>query len=277
MAWNRPKNGEAVSRPLQKRSGDRFSTKCTIIGVIVVALGAAAVAWWLWTGDESAGETPPPSSARQIKEVKPAAAPTNAVVVTKPKTPYWELESTNGFTEAMQRKWMNVRRPRKEPIKPHVNKGKYAIFNFRSENLIASVLAAKPGASMIGRPNYRGINEDFLKSCSVPIVVNADDDEYTRNLKNAMTATKIELKERIDAGEDLGKIIEDSREELRHLAQTKRMIEQEVRTYLKSDASPEDLDLYIQSANKLLEKKGLAPLRLGPIAKYKLMKLNKEN
>lgn len=274
MAWNKPSEDKVKV----KGGGEQRNVhlRGLLAGAIVV-LGAAVAAWWLWPSNESGGETPPPQTARQIKEVTPAAAPTNVVAQAKPKIPYWEQESTNGFTEAMQRKWRNVRRPRKEPIKPHVKKAKYAIFEFRSENLIASVLAAKPGASMIGRPNYRGINEDFLKSCTVPIIVTADDDEYTRDLKKAMNATKIELKERVEAGEDLGKIIEDSREELRHLAQTKRMIEKEVRTYLKSDVSPEDLDLYIQSANKLLEKKGLAPLRLGPIAKYKLMKLNKEN
>ena len=269
MAWNRPK---------EREQGTGKSPLRGLVAGAVVVLGAAVAAWWLWPNASApVAEDGDGTVGRRIKEVTPAAAPTNVVAQAKPKIPYWEQESTNGFTEAMQRKWRNVRRPRKEPIKPHVKKAKYAIFEFRSENLIASVLAAKPGASMIGRPNYRGINEDFLKSCTVPIIVTDDDDEYTRDLKKAMNATKIELKERVEAGEDLGKIIEDSREELRHLAQTKRMIEKEVRTYLKSDVSPEDLDLYIQSANKLLEKKGLAPLRLGPIAKYKIMKLNKEN
>ena len=89
MAWNRPKeNGEAVSRPLQKRKGFRFPIRGAIAGAIF-SLGAAVAAWWLWPSGESAGETPPSQTRQRIKEVKPAASPKAAEV--KPKDPpgYW--------------------------------------------------------------------------------------------------------------------------------------------------------------------------------------------
>ena len=50
MGWNRPsESGEAISRSLQKRSGDRFPAKGLVAGAIVV-LGAGIAAWWLWPG-----------------------------------------------------------------------------------------------------------------------------------------------------------------------------------------------------------------------------------
>ena len=101
MAWNRPsENGEAVSRPLQKRSGDRFPLKGTIIGAVVV-LGAVVAAWWFWPTGENAGETPPSKTQRRIREVTSAPAPKAESVsvekadVAKKKRKVWK--TSDGF------------------------------------------------------------------------------------------------------------------------------------------------------------------------------------
>ena len=71
MAWNRPENGEAVSRPLQKRSEDRFPVRGAVAGVIVV-VGAAIAAWWILSGNGRGEDAASTAKRSLINEVKPA-------------------------------------------------------------------------------------------------------------------------------------------------------------------------------------------------------------
>lgn len=271
MAWNKP-GEEKVKVKGEQRS---VHLRGLVAGAVVV-IGAAVAAWFILGGGSApVREGADGTVSRRIKEVTPAAAPKAETVVKRDR--YWEHDTTNGLNLAQRRKWWAAHRPA-----PHWTndtartqpRPKYAIFSHRSENEIAAYLTAEPGQAMVGTPRYgpRYV-EDFLKSCEEPIIVSKDDDEYVRDLKRAMIQTKIDLRERMNAGEDLGQILLDTRAELQRLAGYRRELERTVREQALGEnvRTSAELDDMIKAANKMLEAKGIAPMKLGPIAKRAML------
>ena len=267
----------AVSRPLQKRKGFRFPI---YIGAAGVALAAIVALLVCSTGKDAAGNGDKPATSRTIKAVQPQLSTNKTEKAEKPvplyATKFWELDEskTNGFTEGMIRKWKLARRPLpKELPKATYKKDKYAIFSHRSENAIAGLLMHKPGQGMIGTPVYgEKFEQDFLESCEEPIFVDENDDEYSRNLKELMKQTKIELRQRMADGENLSQILLDTHKELQKLGQIRQDIETSMRKAIAENAETEaDVNDCFEAANVLLESKGVAPMRPNPILMKSLM------
>lgn len=278
MAWNKPSTENQQS--IKKNTAKAPSAKRGVIAgaVIIVALGALCL--YLFTNGEADSRPLQKKERGLIKEVTPAAAPTNKAVQTESTLPpygFWAVDAskTNGFTPAMIRKWTLYNRPRRK-AKPRVPRmEKYEIFSHPSENQIAGLIMHEPGVTLIGRPVFnQAFEKDFMKSCEEPIIVGADDDDYTRNLKQTMIDTKIELRQRMSEGESLNKILYDAHEELQRLGQVKRAIETEMRTLIKEGAQTEnDIDDFVDAANKMLEEKGIAPMKKNAVVRRALARL----
>ena len=251
-------------------------------GVAILGLGIWLLTWTPKTeveDDDSVNKKSAPITAVQPSAApKPATMPTNALPAKK-KTRKWEYPEsrTNELSAAELRKWKVMHRPppgytndtsRTEP------QPKYAIFKHNSENEIASLLTMTPGETLVGTPHYtKKLTEDFLKSLETPIVVSEEDSPEDAELKRAMIETKIELKQRLDAGEDLGQILLDTRSQYQDLARYKMTLEQEFSALRKNpDISMQDIEDFMTAANQLLEQKGIAPLKLSPISRRMLMR-----
>lgn len=272
--------GKAKSRKnaVPKKSGKSpVIGKGLIAGVIVVA---AAVAGWyfLSTTKTDAPEEKKSKKQSRITEVTPSLSTqrVESVVVEK-KVPFWEQADTNGFTVMQQRKW----RAHHMPAPAYTNDSAlyesrlpYEIFDHSSENRIAFYLTHKPGDGLVGTPTFgqRFVN-DFLKSLEHPIIVTKDDTPEQAQLKRDMIQVKIDLKQRLDAGEDIAEIMLETHKEYQKLARYKNDIEKELREFRKNpDATLQDVDDFVAAANKLLETKGIAPISLSPIARRMLMR-----
>lgn len=256
---------------------------------VVVGLIAAACAvamWWVLSPDETSRVPPvkPVEKKRPATSSPPKAAPkkadaTDIAMPAPPEKPkrFWQLPTTNGLTEAQQHIWRVKNRP-PPGITNNTSlfeaKPKYAIFNHNSENTIAAYLTITPGQTLVGSPTYgKKFTDDFLKSLEEPIIVTKDDDPETAALKRAMNETKIELKARYDAGEDIGKILEQTHEELRQLSQYKQQIEGILReTIHTGDLTEAELNDAIEAANKMLDEKGIAPMEFGPVSRRILLR-----
>ena len=190
--------------------------------------------------------------------------------------PFWEIDAsqTNKLTRMQLRKWEIMHRPKRELSNVVWKKDRYAIFDHKSENMIASLITAKPGQGFIGTPNYRGITEDFIESCKHPIIITKEDDEYSANLKRDMIAVKIDIMNRLKDGEDFVSILQDARKELQELASYKQIIESEFKKLAISSATAEEINDALNAANILLEKKGIAPIKGGPITRIRLKHFN---
>ncbi len=212
---------------------------------------------------------------RSLKPSHPASNPTQ--LVKDAELPYWKRDATNGLSAAQIRKWKAERRP-----PPGITNDttrteappQYAIFNHVSENEIACLLTIEPGMTLVGEPSYgKHFVDDFMKSCQTPIVVTEDDTPEQAELKRLMNETKIDLRQRMADGEDLGQILRDTRQEYVRLAEYKQTLEHELNELKKDNSlSMDDIDDFVKAANKLLDAKGIAPIKMTPITRRMLLR-----
>ena len=150
-------------------------------------------------------------------------------------------------------------------------KAAYAIFKHPSENAIAGILSQKPGMNAIGTVRYgEAFKQNFIESLNEIIVINEDDSESIKNLKKAVIDAKQELKIAYHNGEDICKIMQEAREDLKSLARYKLQIQSQVLEYTKDqNANEQDVADFIKAANQLLSEKGIAPLKDTPFLRIK--------
>lgn len=288
MAWNGSDGNN--QQPDKKRVTSPRLAHGLCAGIVIVVIASFMV--YILTRDEATKPTThnDTQSAKAIAEVAPSHVDkTNGIAKqsapTKPeKVPFWKQDNTNGFSAAMIRKWKFEHRN-----KPAVTndvatmhpKMPFEIFPSHAENTIAALMSIEPGQSIVGLPRYgKSFEDEFMKSCDVPIVIEPEDDDYTRELKKAMIDVKIEIRERMAKGESLSDILIETRKEAMRLNQLKQDLIEETRALIReTQASDEEADGYLQAANRVLEKNGIAPVKSNVIIKRSLMQRikNQEN
>ena len=277
MAWNGSDGAEAP-----RKSGNKAKPSAWrgLLAAIIVIGGAAGTFLYLMPSssvDDGKKEdvkskliAEAPHSPTNVQEVA-VDIPAPKEVPQKPTLDYARLAAegktviTNKFGEEI----VLARSRRREKPRP-----KYAIFAHESENKIAALLTIEPGTQLFGTQIYnQKFVDDFLKSCEEPILVADEDDDFTRQLKQDMIETKIELRNRMNDGEDLREIMSDTRKELQRLGMVKREVERMMRDEVKNNANDEhDIEDYINAANMMLEAKGIAPIKITPILRHSLMR-----
>ena len=158
-------------------------------------------------------------------------------------------------------------------------KGKYEIFDHSCENEIAGFMAMEPGQGLVGTPRYNGrFTKDFLESLKHPIIVSQDDTPEDAALKRAVIQAKIDLKDAYDRGEDIEQIMLDTRKEMQDLARYKQELKQQLHEMVKGDSemTTEEMEDLVNAANKMLDAKGIAPMKFGPLTRRKIMLMREQ-
>jgi len=279
MAWNgsseKNTNGtSAAKRPVGGAKKSPSIMRGAFAALAVVALAAGAW-WWL------ARKAPEPVAPEKPKRPAKASPPVVAKPTPQPKPKdYSALDNiqlrrlpeseTNNLTEAQVKYWRMFHPwPPPDKDQPKAKHGKYHIFETRADNEIAFVLATEPGTMVIGN---RSVGPDFesrfLKSLEKPIIVSKDDSEYEQNLKRAVIEAKLNLKDALDRGEDIGKIMDEARAELQKLARYRAQLEKEATVLLhRGEIGAADAEDVIKAVNKMLEEKGIAPIELNSMSR----------
>ena len=279
MAWNgsseKNTNGtSAAKRPVGGAKKSPSIMRGAFAALAVVALAAGAW-WWL------ARRAPEPVAPEKPKRPTKASPPVVAKPTSQPKPKdYSALDNiqlrrlpeseTNNLTEAQVKYWRMFHPwPPPDKDQPKAKHGKYHIFETRADNEIAFVLATEPGTMVIGN---RSVGPDFesrfLKSLEKPIIVSKDDSEYEQNLKRAVIEAKLNLKDALDRGEDIGKIMDEARAELQKLARYRAQLEKEATVLLhRGEIGAADAEDVIKAVNKMLEEKGIAPIELNSMSR----------
>ena len=134
------------------------------------------------------------------------------------------------------------------------------VFKNAGDLKIAGLLTTEPGEMLIGDNEemfYRDFKKDFLKSLETPIVIEKDDSPEVVALKKAVHETRMELKKRLDNGEDIAQIMIDTRKELRELGAYREELKKMVEDYRNKEAtSSQDLQDMVNATNKMLEERG---------------------
>lgn len=269
MAWNR---GDPNQKPVVKKPA-KWHGLVALVAIVVV--GVAAI--FIFKGDDVSAPSTKYKAPSTIREVTPAAAPTNKVEEVKPKPidpnarPTKVGEVVNGYVLLPSGR-MHKRVGIITNYAAHRVKGPYEIFKHHSENEIAAFLWMKPGQGIVAVPPYNGrFLKDFLASLKEPIVVSKDDSPEQAELKRAVTDAKIELKAAYDRGEDIEQIMMDTRKEMMALSNYKQELKHQLYEFRQQEnVTEQDVEDFVAACNKLLEKKGIAPMKLGPISRRKL-------
>ena len=269
MAWNRSSNdGRARSPSAPRRAGTArpAAVRGAIAGAIVV-LGAAIAAWWLWPAGERAGETPPPRKEGLIKEVKPQLSAEEQEKLDHPgmvkvRGKWYPEYNEQGGKIWISKNWVRYHTPVISTSGCSRVSFEEKVFRNAADRDIAVLINREPGTMIVGNYTYgeRFVN-DFLRSLKTPIIVTQEDDERTAALKRAVNEAKIELKARYDAGEDIGKIMDDTRKEMRELGAYRAELNQLVQRQLNGADADAVKDIY-EAANKMLTDRGVKPLRM---------------
>ena len=248
--------------------------------LFVLLLGG--VVWWLAARDE---EKPPPAP-----KVEKAKQPT----ASKPKKPK-DLKVPEAVPPAKARREPEPVQPVAEvptppPKKPQSNahllvKDPNARviphrppeprrFEFDSEEDIASLLEIHPGDPLVGELKFgKRFLEDFKKSLEKKIEILDTDTPEQRELKEAVSATKEDLRRRMEAGEDICKIMADSRRQLQELGAYKLDLMAELHDIRKSgEWTAEEYTRFVEAANKMLESRGATPIKLPRVIVRQLKK-----
>lgn len=281
MAWN----GSNINAGKKKYPIKRSLSLGQIVLIIAGILALCIFLIYCLIPSEEKMDNPSNEGSKnkisRIKDVRPNIAVDNQKVIEKEEIPYWKSASTNGLTKRQLMKWKIHHRPpavitndtSETEMKPA-----YAIFNTYVDNDLASLLTFETGSTIVGDPGYeRWFTKAFLKSLETPIIVEETDTPEQAQLKKDLIALKIDLKARHDAGEDIAEIMRNAHEEFQSLAIAKEEIERSAKDLIKNgkNLTDNDIDDIISAANIMLDQKGIAPIKLGPIARRRLLRKHK--
>lgn len=148
-----------------------------------------------------------------------------------------------------------------------------------SDRCIATLLTTEFGDGFLGDSEelFSEFNEQFEDSLSEEIVINADDSEDVRILKEAIIDVRKDLIKRKNAGEDLAQIMIETRDQLNELSVYREELKQQVeKLTADNELSEDDEEELLKAANTMLEDRGIKPFDLPSAAKQYFL-LNSEN
>lgn len=145
-------------------------------------------------------------------------------------------------------------------VKPK-NRGKKLFHNI-SDIHISRLVNATPGRAMIGTMNYDRFAEQFKKSLDTPIVIEEDDTPEEVAAKQNVIETRAELKKMLDNGEDIAQVMRETESELRRLYNYRQNLSKELaQAFRERKFSADDMQDYINAANKMLKDNDMEPLK----------------
>ena len=259
--WNRPQQGAPKQTP-KKPSPVRG----VIAGLVVVA--AVCVAYFaFFTGSEKRPQKgDEQKKSTRIKEVTPAAAPKAEAKLEPEKTkelpPQRVGEIRNGY------RLLSSGRLHKVKGVIHVGgRGDSLVdrtFDHGSDRMIAHLLMAEPGGTMVGDSVdiMRGFNEAFAKSLKDEIIIKHDDTDEVRALKQAVIDARSELKQQMALGKSAEEAMIEARDQLHELTLYREDLEKEVLSHAEDGMSQKDYDDLIGAANLMLEERGIGKVQM---------------
>lgn len=268
MAWNRPNNGEAASLP---RHGAKGASRLRgVIAAAVVVVGSVVV-WWFFPGSDERPVKETGKTNGLIRAVQPVVV-TNKVERQKKKDVIrWRGQEYPMYNEEGGKAYVTgygVRYHSKVVITNKMSRKlvpwEYKQFKCPTDKRIAVLLNTEPGTQIIGGIPYDpNFTKQFKESLKTPIVIEPDDDEDAKALKEAVIETRKELQARMEKGEDIGQIVHDAQKELQDLGAYKKELEDQVRKIMSDRTMTEkDLDDCVGAANTMLESRGLPPMKV---------------
>ena len=283
MPWNQAK------RTVEKKPKVRINYKA-LVGVGFVLL-VSVIAWLMIPADEnienteSSSKTKRIATTKKLKEKKTLKATTNVVKQTKAKSekPKERPPQRVGEIRDGYRLLCDGTLHRVLGVVTNTP-GKFSIadktFKHSADVELGNLLMVEPGDDLLGDTDgmYRGFNKEFDEALTEPIEYSDDDTPIQREMKQAVNELRKELKERRAKGEDIEKIMEDTRNQLKELSLYRQELEDEVRKLSTDDLTQKDYEDLVAAANQMLKERGIKPLEMPSTVRHaiRLRKIQEE-
>lgn len=272
MPWRQP--NETKTRPAPRRGSGRRA----LVASGAVAF-AAAVAWLAFSGGEAArgGGAAAPSGRRAVRAER-VAAPRRAAEAVREAPEDRRAERHDAVPAARSPQRVGEVRDgyrllcdgRLHRVLGVVTNapGRFSVadrtFTHGADVELGNLLTVEPGDDLLGESAgmYRGFGEELDAALAEPIVDAEGDTPEQREMKRAVRELREELAARRARGEDVEKIMEDAREQLRELALYRRELEDEVARLTADGMAQEDYEALVAAANRMLAERGVKPLAL---------------
>ena len=236
-----------------------------VAGLVVVALAAACVVVFMGKGEKSVEKVA--KKPVRIKEVTPAAAPkmeavahvqTNAV----PKRKKTKEEIAAIKAEAIRRRHAEQKEKQKQQgiitlPPPDPNRP----FDNPSDQVLSMVAAQENGTDAPPMPISDSMDADFKKSLELPIIINDDDPESVKAMKQAVMALREDMKEMMKEGRSAKDILVEHQKMLAENAKMRYKAMKELQT-LVDEGDAEMAATYMTKANEIFEQMGVKPLEI---------------
>lgn len=272
MPWRQP--SETKTRLAPRRGAGRRALVAS-----GAALFAAAVAWLAFSGgDASRGGGAAATRGRRAVRAAGAAAPRRAGTDVREASEARRAERRDAAPAARPPQRVGEVRDgyrllcdgRLHRVLGVVTNapGRFSVadrtFTHGADVELGNLLTVEPGDDLLGESAgmYRGFGEELDAALAEPIVDGADDTPEQREMKKAVRELRGELAARRARGEDVEKIMEDAREQLRELALYRRELEEEVARLTADGMAQEDYEALVAAANRMLAERGVKPLAL---------------
>jgi len=296
MAWNGSGDTGRARTPSapQKKSGasSPLWLKGALAGLVVVAIGAA-VLYKMRPAEKPVEKVRKAAKKETIASVTPAPAPKyeapKVEVVTNRHgkvVPKRKPETYKDERGVLRYKKGNGRVPPPDAHKYLIKSRQYEDnmphFNHQVETEIAAILMHQPGDAAFGDfPHDKAFKKDFVAALMEPIEILDTDSEADKKLKQEVEQAKHELAQRLKNGEDVGEILQEARDEMRRMSVYKNEVIDMVHEQIKNEArTTADVDTYYEAMNKMLEAKGIEPVKMSGLMRrkigYDLMKQQEE-
>lgn len=275
MAWNQPKNYSKKTPPQKGGSGKFY-------GLLAVLVSVCAVGLWLFMHNGAADKTDSGDDTKRtgkIAEVKPdlsgrgksvAAVKEPKQEAPKPRPPQRVGELRDGYRllpDGTLHRVLGIvtNTPPKMSLADKT-------FTHSADVELGNLLMVEPGDDLLGDTAgmYRGFGKELDAALAEPIYYDKEDSELQRELKEGVNELREELKRRRAAGEDIEKIMEDTRDQLKELSLYKQELEDQVRQLVTDELTQKDYEDLVAAANLMLEERGIKPLELPATLKHTL-------
>lgn len=136
------------------------------------------------------------------------------------------------------------------------------LFSTYSENYIVGLMRTQPGMPVVQTRLPKNFDEEFKARIADPVEILPDDTQEDIALKNQMHDLKRAMAGMIADGQSPSEIILQERKELNRLATMRTNAMKDLAKLRKDGASREDIQLYVEAANKLMDNYGIKHIKL---------------
>lgn len=276
-------------KAIPKNTTNNFNILLIIVSFVVLFL--VLIAWLMLPSaenienDESKPKTKKIATTKKLKEKKVRKAATNVVKQTKAKSekPKERPPQRVGEIRDGYRLLCDGTLHRVLGVVTNTP-GKFSIadktFKHSADVELGNLLMVEPGDDLLGDTAgmYRGFNKEFDEALAEPIEYSDDDTPIQREMKQAVNELRKELKDRRAKGEDIEKIMEDTRNQLKELSLYRQELEDEVRKLSTDDLTQNDYEDLVAAANQMLKERGIKPLEMPSTVRHaiRLRKIQEE-